>query len=157
VKGQQNQPDSADGGRPGDEAPYVKGQLGCVMRMFLLVVAVLVVGSGCVTMQLQDREMYEEIKRLGLPDMGATVSPAAAGIISIFPGSGNLYLAIQTGNGGQWFACICNFLLWPFSPVWAIPETIIDGITLRKLQVVNYYRNSENGKKQLEQARLKPK
>jgi hypothetical protein len=124
-----------------------------VLKMLLLVVAVLVVGSGCVTMQLQDKELYWEIKDLGLQESGATVSPTYAGIISILPGAGNLYLAIQTGNGGQWFASICNFLLWPVSCLWAIPETIVDGETLRKLQVVDYYRYSRDGKRQLESAR----
>ncbi len=107
--------------------------------------------TGCTTMSRSDKERYQELKQLGIRgnDM-ETKSPAAAGALNLLPGFGNFYLAAGTEESEQWLYGFLNLLTWPISPIWGIPEAVIDAGTINKKETVYYYTFSRSGQKELE-------
>ncbi len=63
-------------------------------------------------------------------------------MLNLFPGFGNFYLG-QTGVG------VINFLFWPISVVWGVPQAIIDTDVYNQQHLVDYYMYDPYGKKEL--------
>lgn len=133
----------------------------------VLLVLVFVVCSGCVTMSASERKMWHGIKGLGLPMKSEYYkSPTAAAFLSLLPGVGNFYLAAGSDDG-YWsegspygtnliIAALATFF-YPFSIVWAVPQTIIDACTINKMQTINFYHHNPDGRAMLEHARAAAK
>ena len=123
----------------------------------------LAVSSGCVTMTSGQIQDYNEIVKLGLPLNPAGVAgknPVLAGVCAVLiPGSGNVYLAINTQQSTQWTYAALNFLFsWTIVPyLVSIPAVIIDADTITKLEVLQYYHYDREGKALLEEARKRLK
>lgn len=134
------------------------------MKKFaLLALLVLVICSGCVTMSASERKLWHEIKGLGLPMKSECYkSPTAAAFLSLLPGVSNFYLAAGSDDG-YWsegspyganlvVAALATFF-YPFSIVWAIPQTILDACTINKMQTIRFYHYDPQGRAVLENAR----
>ncbi len=79
-------------------------------------------------------------------------SALAAGLLNILPGFGNFYLAMGEGaDSNHYVFGFINLLLWPFSPLWAIPEGVIDAQTINKREMIYYYKSDPYGKHELRQ------
>ena len=79
-------------------------------------------------------------------------SALAAGLLNILPGFGNFYLAMREGaDSNHYVFGFINLLLWPFSPLWAIPEGVIDAQTINKREMIYYYKSDPYGKHELRQ------
>ena len=120
------------------------------MRRFVSVVfvcLVLVASSGCISMSRGDKGFYREIEAAGLDvDAGRVKSPIVAASLNLLPGFGNFYLAIGTDQGSQAIYGFLNFLVWPYSVLWGVPQAGIDARTINKLETVYYYRYDSRGK-----------
>ena len=69
------------------------------------------------------------------------------------PGVGNFYLGCGNGaESNQIIYGILNFLFWPWSPIWAIPEAAIDADNINNREMIYYYKYDEQGKKELRKA-----
>lgn len=116
------------------------------MKLRLSLFLVLLISlSGCETMHSYEKTEYMEVsyrlKDAGLPEIENN-NPAAAGVLNILPGFGNIYLK-------QWGLFACNLLLWPVSVVWGIPQAAIDANTMNERETIYYYTRGR-GKEQLE-------
>jgi hypothetical protein len=115
--------------------------LGGMMReMFALGMLIL---TGCQSLAPWQQAGLQNIRRAGLPEWSPK-SPAAAGVLNILPGIGD-------GYNGEWGAFICNFLFWPLSIVWGIPEAAVTASNINKQETWAYYHVGP-GKVQLEAA-----
>ena len=110
--------------------------------------------SGCTTLSRTEKATLQELKSYGVSETEVKVKhPAAAGALNILPGFGNFYLAAGTDEPTQWTYGFLNLLVWPFSPVWAVPQGAIDATTINKKETVNYYTFDRIGKKEFAQLR----
>ena len=106
--------------------------------------------TGCTTMSRSDKERYRELQAMGLGSGNREIkSPATAGALNLLPGIGNFYLAVGTEESEQWLFGALNLLTWPISPIWAIPEGVLDAGTINKKEVVYYYTYDPNGQREL--------
>ena len=101
----------------------------------VLVAFTFLFSTGCISLRTAERYQYEELEER-LPAVGLDIErskdPALAGVLNILPGIGNAYL-------GQWGLFAVNFLFWPLSVVWGIPQAAIDAGTINKQDTVYYY------------------
>jgi hypothetical protein len=92
--------------------------------------------SACATLRPHERIAYQELEpkleKLELEPLHDK-SAALAGTLNVLPGVGNAYL-------GQWGMFICNFLLWPASVLWGVPQAIIDTDPINKRDTLTYYK-----------------
>ena len=49
---------------------------------------------------------------------------------------------------------VCNFLLWPISIVWGIPQAAVDANRQNIMDMVYYYQYDNDGKKEIEKIDL---
>ncbi|MEG2414368.1 MAG: hypothetical protein RSB74_00395, partial [Kiritimatiellia bacterium] len=71
------------------------------------------------------------------------------------PGIGNFYLA--SGEGGeskQALYGIFNFISWPISWFWAIPEAAIDADNINQREMIYYYFYTKMGAKELKKENI---
>ncbi|MHC4820341.1 MAG: hypothetical protein ACYTDX_01305 [Planctomycetota bacterium] len=59
-------------------------------------------------------------------------TPVLAALLNILPGGGDVY-------NGEWGAFALDFLLWPLSPVWAIPQGAVTSGNINKKATIAYY------------------
>ena len=115
--------------------------------------------SGCISLSYQEREQINQLKTHGISvdrALGSYERPASvwgAGLLNLLPGFGNFYL----GNGeapdsAQNVYGVLNFLVWPFSIVWGVPQAAIDANTINKKELVRYYLYDKSGKEALKKA-----
>ncbi len=82
-------------------------------------------------------------------------SPLAAGLLNILPGFGNFYLAMGEGaDSNHYVFGFINLLLWPISPLWAVPEGVIDAQTINKREMIYFYKSDPYGKNELRQKEI---
>ena len=114
-------------------------------KIFVLIFSFLL--CSCVSMSSGEKRAYREIKSYGLTkDAEKEKSALAGGLLSLLPGGGNFYLE-------QYGAGTLNFLTYPISVVWALPQTLIDISTINKQSIVDFYRYDKDGQILLEAAR----
>lgn len=107
---------------------------------------------GCVSLSRTEKVALRELKQYGIKDNVETVAnPAVAGVLNLLPGIGNFYLGMgDSAETGQCALGVLNFLLWPVSVLWGVPQAIIDANTINKKETVYYYMFSPYGKKELQ-------
>jgi hypothetical protein len=59
-------------------------------------------------------------------------TPLTAGLLNLLPGIGDAY-------NGQWGAFVANFLTWPLSIVWGIPEAATTATNQNHKETVYFY------------------
>ena len=105
------------------------------MGKYVLSLLVSLTLIGCVHMSGQEKIQYNklqmELKETNLPELKEK-DPATAGVLNLFIGIGNAYL-------DQWGIFAINFLLWPASIVWGIPQAATDASTINKKQTLYHY------------------
>lgn len=70
----------------------------------------------------------------------------------MLPGIGNFYLGVGNGaESAQMLYGFLNFLLWPSSIIWGIPEAAIDAGRINERELIYYYTYDKNGIKELEE------
>lgn len=117
--------------------------------------------SGCTSLTYTEKMALDHLKAEGITlktPVGGFEEPAslgAAGGLNLLPGVGNFYLA--SGNGADkdhYLYGFGNFLTWPLSIIWAVPEGIIDAGTINEKEFVRYYMYHPAGKSALAQRGL---
>lgn len=107
--------------------------------------------QGCASMAGYEKAKYRELERdlnqHGLPIMEEK-DPILAGVLNLLPGIGNVYLE-------QWGPFVGNLLFWPLSPIWAVPQAVIDSYTINKKETLYFYEFGP-GKQRLEAAKVAP-
>ena len=105
-----------------------------LMRLWGIVLCVVML-QGCASMASYEKAKYMELKReldyAGLPIMEEK-EPVLAGVLNLLPGIGNAYLE-------QWGPFVGNLLFWPISPIWAVPQAVIDANTINKKETLYFY------------------
>ena len=111
--------------------------------------------SACTTLTGHERLVLQDLKSDGISvdkPTGEWVKPASpllAGVLNILPGFGNFYLGMGNGaDGTQSIYGVFNLLLWPFSPIWGIPQAVIDAKTINERDFVFYYEHTEAGQEE---------
>jgi hypothetical protein len=120
----------------------------------LVMCAVVVVASACVTLSRSEQTTLQELGAYGI--RGTEIqkkSPVAAGALNILPGFGNFYLAIGSSETNQWLFGAANLLVWPLSIFWGVPEAAIDAGTINKKETIYYYTYDPSGKQDLARRR----
>ena len=98
------------------------------------------VSTNCVTLTTHERTEIAKLKALSInPEEARTKNPVAAGFLALLPGVGNFYLG-QVGIG------LLNLVTWPYSIVWAIPQSAIDAKNINMRETVSYYSYTKAGK-----------
>ena len=110
----------------------MKGKL-VLAAMFALML------NACASLSPVEQAQYQALEK----DLKATQlqevekkNAAAAGVLNVLPGFGNLYL-------GQPGLFVANLLTWPISPVWAVPQAAIDAGNVNKKHTIAYYNYGE--------------
>lgn len=107
-----------------------------------VLVATLWTSVGCIHLTDAERRTLDECEQRGVSIPRETVAePALAGILNLAPGVGNFYLAGASGVASQWGWGTVNFLLWPLSVLWAVPEAAVDASTINRRDTAQYYMN----------------
>lgn len=111
--------------------------------------------AGCTTLSGHERIVLRDLKADGISvdkPTGEWVKPASpllAGVLNILPGFGNFYLGMGNGaDGSQSIYGVVNLLLWPISPIWGIPQAVIDAKTINERDLVFYYEHTEAGQEE---------
>jgi len=110
--------------------------------MKALCVALLAVAAGgCTTLTSYEKQQWGAASAAGVQKV-KVCSPGAAAGLNLIAGLGNVYLAGKTENAGElgWWAL--NFLTWPLSILWAVPDGAIsaDNINIRETLILHGYR-----------------
>ena len=100
--------------------------------------AMVLVFSGCVSMSSAEREGWRAMEAEGARSSQGPKNPALAGGLNLLPGIGNFYLATNTDESGQIWVGVANLLLWPMSPIWGVPQAVVDANTINKKHAVQY-------------------
>lgn len=117
------------------------------MRYFTLkiLLAAVFMLTACNSLTFRERQELASLRYNGVTvDRGPDgwekpASPLAAGALNLLPGIGNFYLA--TGEGGDsthYIYGILNFLTWPASVLWGVPEAAIDAKTINEREMLNF-------------------
>ncbi len=101
------------------------------MRVAHCAVVVTFLLTGCRGLEVWQEAGLQNVKNCGLPEFSPK-SPAAAGVLNLLPGIGDAY-------NGEWGAFAANFLLWPASIVWGIPEAAVTASNINKQETWAYY------------------
>lgn len=117
------------------------------MKKILLLSMLMVLLAGCTTLNRKDYQQLQQLRMNGISVDHPVVpfekpnSEITAGALNILPGFGNFYLAF--GDGGVKKQAIfggINFLLWPLSIIWGVPQAALDAKTLNQRALIYYYR-----------------
>jgi len=99
--------------------------------------------TSCSSLNPAEKQQVLKLKSLGIKeDSLGTNSAAVAGVLNLLPGGGNFYLG-QTGAG------VGNLLFWPISPIWGVPQAMIDAKTINTKETLAYYNYNPEGKKEI--------
>lgn len=99
--------------------------------------------TSCSSLNPAEKQQVLKLKSLGIKeDSLGTNSAGVAGALNLLPGIGNFYLG-QTGAG------IGNLLFWPISPIWGVPQAMIDAKTINTKETLAYYNYNPEGKKEI--------
>lgn len=99
--------------------------------------------TSCSSLNPAEKQQVLKLKSLGIKeDSLGTNNAAVAGALNLLPGGGNFYLG-QAGAG------IGNLLFWPISPIWGVPQAIIDAKTINTKETLAYYNYNPEGRKEI--------
>lgn len=108
-----------------------------------LLVSLLCLISACTTLTGHERLVLRDLKSDGISVENPTgmwekpASPLLAGVLNLLPGFGNFYLGMgNAADGSQSIYGVVNLLLWPLSPIWGIPQAVIDAKTINERDLV---------------------
>lgn len=101
----------------------------------LLAVAML----GCTTLSRGEKDLWRDAQMRGVREV-QVCSPGLAAGLNILPGVGNAYIAGSGGPGSEWAWFAINFLTWPISPIWAIPDGAISAKTVNVRETLYIHR-----------------
>lgn len=117
-----------------------------------LLVSLLCLISACTTLTGHERLVLRDLKSDGISVENPTgmwekpASPLLAGVLNLLPGFGNFYLGMgNAADGSQSIYGVVNLLLWPLSPIWGIPQAVIDAKTINERDLVFYYEHTTDG------------
>lgn len=105
----------------------------------------------------QDERKVDELREHGLSvPLSAPKNVFLAGGLNLLGGIGNFYLAYgKDGDSYQVLYGLANILaIVVLSPLWSVPQAMIDAYTLNKKAFVDYYSFSTEGMKEFQ--RLNP-
>lgn len=88
--------------------------------------------TGCAGLSNTDRYEYEEMMSAGLAPV-EDKSVALAAVLNVLPGFGDIYT-------GEYGAFTLDFLLWPVSVVWAVPQGAVTAGQMNAERTWYYYR-----------------
>lgn len=111
--------------------------------------------TACTTLSGHERLVLRDLKSDGISvdkptgEWEKPASPLLAGVLNILPGFGNFYLGMGNGaDGTQSIYGVVNLLLWPISPIWGIPQAVIDAKTINECDLVFYYEHTDAGQEE---------
>ena len=126
------------------------------MKKLFFSIACFAMLCGCTTLTRQEEIHLRQLKSYGITvdrPIGNYEKPASvpiAAVLNILPGVGNFYLGSgEAAESSHWLYGFLNFLFWPISPIWAVPEAGIDAHNINQRELVYYYQYDKNGKKEL--------
>lgn len=123
------------------------------MKRSALIVGLSIVLAGCASMSSYEKNAYRDIVDIGAR-CETIADPAAAAILNVLPGFGDVYLAVGNGaNSSSWGAFVLDLLFWPISVVWAVPQAVITSEEINKKECIGYYAHTEEGR--IKYSRLK--
>lgn len=102
-------------------------------------------------MSQQDELKADELRRHGLSvPLSGPKNIFLAGGLNLLGGLGNFYLAYgKDGDSNQTLYGLANILaIVVLSPLWSVPQAMIDAYTLNKKAFVDYYSFSDEGLKE---------
>lgn len=124
------------------------------MKKTLLTVLLCFTGA-CTPLTGHERLFLRDLKSDGISvdkptgEWQKPASPLLAGVLNILPGFGNFYLGMGSGaDGSQSIYGVVNLLLWPISPIWGIPQAVIDAKTINERDLVFYYEHTDAGQEE---------
>ena len=97
----------------------------------LVPVAALLLCASCNSLNAIERQQYKNLMAQGA-ETANEQSPTLAAVLNILPGFGDLY-------NGEWGAFALDFLFWPPSVVWAIPQGAVTAGNLNEKATISFY------------------
>lgn len=101
--------------------------------------------AGCVNVGVSEQRRIRDLadQRITVemppPGFSAPNSQYGAAVLNALPGFGSFYIASGTeGHPSHYLMGAANFLLWPISVVWAVPEAYIDAGRINQLALLKY-------------------
>ena len=98
-----------------------------------------VVLFGCTTLSRGEKDLWRDAQMRGVQKIDVC-SPGLAAGLNILPGVGSAYIAGSGGPGSEWAWFAVNFLTWPISPLWAIPDGAISANTVNVRETLYVHR-----------------
>lgn len=90
-----------------------------------------IIFASCQSLEPMESAKYAIIVEKNL-ELQSRKSPALAAVLNILPGGGDIY-------NGEWSGFVLDFLLWPISPIWAIPQGAITAHNINKAYTIAFY------------------
>ncbi len=101
-----------------------------ISTVIVLVIALLAL-PACEQLNPIEKQQYENLMFQNAPPIKEK-SPWVAGSLNLFPGFGDIYT-------GHWGAFALDFLFWPISIVWAIPQGAVTAGQHNKKATIAFY------------------
>lgn len=99
-----------------------------------------IAAGSCVTLKPYEKAKLVELEAAGVAtDSEGSAIPGLAGALNILPGAGDIYLAIDSGEGVMWANFVPDLLFWPISIAWAIPQAVVNGNRIQEAQTAEHY------------------
>ena len=105
-----------------------------ILTLALLALACLFT-TNCAGLSQGEQVDYEMMMESGLEPL-TPKSPAAAAGLNILPGGGDIY-------NGKWGAFALDFLLWPWSIAWAVPQGAITANGINEERTYHHYKHGK--------------
>lgn len=134
-------------------------------KYFLIILALgFLFLQGCSSLHYSEKVTYKSLEANGITmDKPAgpwerPASPLAAGLLNFLPGCGNFYLSCGDGaDADHVLYGFLNFITWPMSMFWGIPEAAIDAGNINRREFVYFYTFNPSGQAALEELGLEMK
>jgi len=101
-------------------------------RLVVFILLILLCGIGCNSLTSIEEQQYQNLISQGAIPHDPK-SPALGALLNILPGIGDIV-------NGEWGAFALDFLLWPISVIWAIPQGAITASNINKHETIAYYK-----------------
>jgi len=101
--------------------------------------------TSCVSLNRSQKDVVREMHRYSV-DADDIKSPGLAGALNLLPGIGNFYLASGTQEKDQWIIGFLNFITWPLSPLWGIPQAAMDATAYNEKETADYFLYDPRGR-----------
>jgi len=109
------------------------------MKNLIFILLALFLLQGCASMDHTELARFDELQASGVVCDEVVNAPTAV-TLNLLPGFGDIYLATgDYANEGNWGAFALDFLMWPISIVWAMPQANMTANSINKKDCI--YRN----------------